>query len=1221
MATIRHIVHHAPRFVALASLLAPLLGSPRAAAQATAGVEKPQPNVLLLVDTSGSMELKADGTYPTCNALSPGLTNQKNRWIDLIEVLTGTFANYSCWKQDRNSAAFRSEFTLGGISPYDYGYTIPYTRALSSSCLYGPGVVPPTNDPYSFPARAVNTFTFTGTSVTRPADLANHPGCAGFAQATDGLLDIYNNQLRFGLMTFDGHVNSGTGVSAGVANYTTGNDGNWSYYLGAPAAGHPTNCPADMEQEVGARNAAAPPWEGRMVAFGDPNATNNTQRNTWIQQVLLSTRPYGATPIAGLLTDAQNFLWNDLSTDPLDQSGSPKPFGPSNDPNWRAPNCRKTIAILLTDGEPNLDLRPFCDAATTPPDTPGHCPYDKSENIVSALRLDPPTPSLAVETYVIGFGLGNVTLDSGPTVSCSALTDAQCAANASNKPVQACCTLNKIAAAGGVDENNQPRRAFFADDRDQLRSIFTEILDDVVQVTTRTIPIFSGAGGDSSSAGFKFFSAFDPRPDPSSVSLWKGVLQRKRFVCNDDLEPIEEFSEQKGDDFAANLASGSGPARKFYTVVNEASSRLTVRPRLLTTTDGLGIASGTLVTGSSATLPTQIPAVKMEVTGATCSGGVDADTCRTRIVSHLLGVSLPGQPTRCPSSTQCNLLGGVYHSTPQVVPGRPADFLRDESYSAFIDLMLADERPSVMYTSTVDGMLHAFKLAPYPGQGGDVETLANNELWAFMPPAVLPALQAQYPATPALLLDGTPVIKDVVARVDNGVESFERLQADANSGVGAWRTVLVQGFGDGQVSGGYFALDVTKPESDGPKFLWQLTRTAGGADLFGSGGTPLITTLFIDAAGGPREVAVAVLPGGSADPVVGQQDTAIGTVMRTEPSAPFQSTRAVQLYTGGERARSLTIVRLDNGQVIRTFRPAGSSAAFNSGVVTDTVIPSPIVGQPKSFPPDTGSVADRIFVGDKDGRIWRVDVSSTNPADWTMKVFFDAFYDMTASDGQPVEIPPVLSVNDTGNITIAFATGDQRATAGSSTLENRVISLTEKLDNDEFIARVNWVQKLSNAERVTGPMALFDKGLYYAASRPPNTTSSRCDVGASNVYASHYEQNRAQQLAQPDSAISGPAFVKPFTSNTVVTRTDGMIFGVSLEAEPSCSSVAETASADESFGYGSVQTSRTVKPGRFFIAYQVNGTTQGANGVDEQQISLGTPRVPVTFESWALIYE
>src|SRR5690606_3542137 len=151
-----------------------------------------------------------------------------------------------------------------------------------------------------FPAKGINTFTFSAPStVVRPLDVSTHSGCSGFSQAQDGLLDVFKDKVRFGLMTFDTHVSSKTGVSSGNADYTGGIEGAWSYYGGLPAVtGRPARCDEDQPQEVGARNAAAPPWEGRMVAFGKPDATGSEleQRNGYIQDVLLATRPYGATP-------------------------------------------------------------------------------------------------------------------------------------------------------------------------------------------------------------------------------------------------------------------------------------------------------------------------------------------------------------------------------------------------------------------------------------------------------------------------------------------------------------------------------------------------------------------------------------------------------------------------------------------------------------------------------------------------------------------------------------------------------------------------------------------------------------------------------------------------------------------------------------------------------------------------------------------------------------
>jgi type IV pilus assembly protein PilY1 len=1230
-----------PSRLGAALLVGALWPCSRAFAQAEA--QKPAPNVLLLVDSSGSMEFKVDGSPVDCAATSP---REKSRWIDMVEVLTGSFEGYSCLTEQRDSVDFKNEFSLGGVRPYDFGYLYPYHRALSNDCTYGPGVVPPASTPYAWPNRAVNTFPVVGNRVDRSGagSLSTYTGCSGFSQSGDGLLDVYKDLVRFGLMTFDARVGSGTGVSGTAADYSGGLDGNWSYYLGSPMTGHPANCSFDMDQEVGARNAAAPPWEGRMIGFGPPNETDSSIRNQWIQEVLLSTRPYGATPIAGQLDDAREFLFHDNSTDPLD---STQKFGPNNDPNWLASNCRKTILILLTDGEPNLDLRRSCEAEPAPPQTAGRCPYKKPEDIVASLRGEAPQSSMAVETYVVGFALGRVTPAGGVEKSCADLSDAECvnplnnvANQTQSKNIQACCTLNKIAAAGGVDARNSPRKAYFAENRAELKSIFTDILDDVIQVATRTMPVFSSPGGDTASKGFKFFSAFDPRPDPTETQLWTGILERRRFVCSDTLVPELQYDPADGDDFAANLNSGAGDERHFYTVIGGSSSN-SMRPYLGTDTDNLGTQSGTQVLAQRPSeLASLIPATAMGMTSTTpaasCPTGSTGDGCRDLIVDHLVGLRNADGKSRCTASG-CQVFGAIYHSVPTSVPGRPSELLRDESYEQFGRDMATLARPSVLYTSTVDGFLHAFNLAPFPGStdaaSHAVDSQENNELWSFIPPAVLPVLNTQYPKTPMVLLDGAPIIKDVVATLEAGtVKSYERLQADAESGAGSWRSVLVQGFGDdSQVGGGYFALDITDPRREGtgkPQFRWQLTRNSTGKALFGSGGTPLITTVFLNSAtGGPREVPVAVLPGGNALPDTGAAG-ADGEIIPADP-ATFTTTRAPRKYRevaeADRSSRSLTIVRLDTGAVIRTFRPAFSSSLFSTDVFTLVDIPAPITGQPKAFPDTTGSVADRIYVGDRDGRLWRVDVSSQNPSEWDMKVFYDAFAGPggTTASSQPVILPPVLSVDDVGDVTVAFATGNQDL----DNSQNRVISLTERLDEDnEFQAHVNWIHQLELGDRVTGPMVLFNAGLYYAVSRPPETTGSACDVGRSKVYGAHYIESADFEVARergdkPDPTTGpGPA---PNRTALLITSQPGLVFGLSLEAEPTCVSEEETVGGNESFGYGAVKMSRTVKPGKYFLTFDASGNNTGsdARGVLEVRQELEHPRLPVSFSSWTAVYE
>ncbi len=80
----------------------------QARAQVDADVNPQMPNVLLLVDTSGSMEYKtSSNAFPACKYDATGVipsgpaTSEKSRWIDLVEVLTGSITNYDCQTLDR----------------------------------------------------------------------------------------------------------------------------------------------------------------------------------------------------------------------------------------------------------------------------------------------------------------------------------------------------------------------------------------------------------------------------------------------------------------------------------------------------------------------------------------------------------------------------------------------------------------------------------------------------------------------------------------------------------------------------------------------------------------------------------------------------------------------------------------------------------------------------------------------------------------------------------------------------------------------------------------------------------------------------------------------------------------------------------------------------------------------------------------------------------------
>ncbi|MBK8256039.1 MAG: hypothetical protein IPK82_25645 [Polyangiaceae bacterium] len=1190
---------------------------------AQADLTPPLPNVLLLVDTSGSMEYMADGSPPEldaqnkCKAPSgPGATNE-NRWATLVSVLTGSFQNFSCHAESRaKNSPFENEYTVSGIAPYDVSYHLPFHRILSNDCTPGPGDLGA-----GWPGWPVNAIKFHPWNSTGAACAA-----PGFQQVADGLLDTFADRARFGLMTFDPLKDPGTGASGNNYALGTGVQGTWSYFLdwqggGSPAAGNPPNCGTGV-YEVGARNPAAPPWEGRLMPFGDPDANAATllANNDHIQLALLAMRPYGATPLAGMLSDARDFIYADNSIDP----STTKKMGPQGDDYWKG-GCRKTFVIVLSDGEPNLDLRKEgCGTGN------GVCPYDEPHLIAADMATNGPDET-RVQTFAIGFGLSQAA-----GIDCNTLTDndfqpgGQCE-NATDA-LAACCTLARIAVEGKTD------KAYFADDKGGLKAALSTVLGAITAGSkTRTIPAFgstaasSTAQGNAEAVGYRFGAQFDT---PLNSPLWVGRLVRERYKCISPGGGAPKKSEPqavdfaKGDNFARNINSNdAGNPRKFMTVIGNSAGALihsarSIRPKLaaLGQDDGLGLYSGAATNSGT---PQAGPAFASTVSTSPEAFGINpvlppnqcqaqlgtnsATTCTQRLVRWEVGEVDAGLPTR--DSSGCTVtdpitgqtmgceLGSIYHSTP-VVHGPPNEFLRDESYDQFA--LAQAGRPTMLYVASTDGQLHAFKVAANnPNDTLKVDQLQNNELWSFIPPAVLPKLLTTYNQQ-SILLDGQVVVRDIV---------LERSSAQAVAGGGPgganWRTILLAGAGGG--GGFYFALDVSDPTK--PEFLWQLSQDALGSPLFGSSvPTPAIATVSIsDNVSPPRDVAVAILPGG-ADPL----DP--GTCARVDPGPyskvdlpPRTSTRC----WGPGAGRTLTIVRLDTGEVIRSF--VSPKATFNAtvdpGKVTVAPFDSPLTGVPVPYPARAGQISNRIYLGDADGTLWRVDMSKTNPSFWTIDMIWDAYTGEAANLGEPIQTPPVVSIDNIGQPVLLFSTGDQEIFT-SLTPKTLLWSITEEPVGASFKTKYNFRIDMANGERVTGPISLFAGTAYFASFRPEDIALSGnvCTYGEGKLWGVDYKTGDGR-LDPNNSAIKSQS-----------QGPNSIVFGVAVTQTPSC---ADTTTVSDAY-FGGYMSLTGGSAGEFQLVYQVSGKPagqqQGVNAVFNTK-TLPPPRVTTRIDSWASVIE
>jgi type IV pilus assembly protein PilY1 len=192
---------------------------------------------------------------------------------------------------------------------------------------------------------------------------------------------------------------------------------------------------------------------------------------------------------------------------------------------------------------------------------------------------------------------------------------------------------------------------------------------------------------------------------------------------------------------------------------------------------------------------TQCAASGYDVTGANDGNNLVAylrgqSDARFRNRQHVLGDTVGGAP---------------------VYVRKPTFRYTENSYPSFAAANAS--RPGVVYVPSNDGMLHAF----------DADT--GEEKWAYVPTMVMDRMYRladnDYANRHEYFVNGSPVVGDIYV-----------------PGTG-WKTILVGGLGAG--GRGYYALDITNPNS--PQVMWEFTNDAygGNGNMGLTFGNPLIT--------------------------------------------------------------------------------------------------------------------------------------------------------------------------------------------------------------------------------------------------------------------------------------------------------------------------------------------------------------------------------------------
>jgi type IV pilus assembly protein PilY1 len=328
-----------------------------------------------------------------------------------------------------------------------------------------------------------------------------------------------------------------------------------------------------------------------------------------------------------------------------------------------------------------------------------------------------------------------------------------------------------------------------------------------------------------------------------------------------------------------------------------------------------------------------------------------ADSLGSQRLSYLRGMTSLEQRNGGSFRNRSHLLGDIVDGAPVFV-GAPAGPWGDPSYASFVSAQA--NRAPMVYAGANDGMLHGFNAA------------TGSEAMAFVPAGVFGNLSN---------LSNPLYNNHHLFYVDGAPQAFDALLNE--NGATAWHTLLVGGEGAGGNS--IYALDVTNPASYSSDtavasdVLWEFTD----ADMGLSFSVPTVArsaaVSLTDPSSGVATQGFAVLFGNgynsaSGHPIFYAVDASSGALLRK-----IDLCAAVTSACNPALANGLSSI----------------SAANSNGVA--------------------GAAADMAYAGDLQGNLWAINLSSANPANWTVSLLFTARD--PSGKPQPITTAPALSLN------------------------------------------------------------------------------------------------------------------------------------------------------------------------------------------------------------------
>ncbi|MBT1071482.1 pilus assembly protein [Pelotalea chapellei] len=496
--------------------------------------------------------------------------------------------------------------------------------------------------------------------------------------------------------------------------------------------------------------------------------------------------------------------------------------------------------------------------------------------------------------------------------------------------------------------------------------------------------------------------------------------------------------------------------------------------------------------------------------------GVSSDAERTQLISYLQGMDAYGKP----AEKRSWLLGDLLHSRPAFVSYGPVTESNEGTCGD-------NANKNMLYVGGNDGMLHA------------IRDCDGGEEWAFIPPNMLTSLKEIPGEIHTYGVDATPSVYVYDANKDGKIDVSKDkviLLFGMRRGGGA------AGDGSAAAKGAYIALDVTNPVD--PKYLGSIgsnTLTEMGE----SWSEPRIIKIKI---GGEEKIAAFIIGGYDnvnedsrygatqkfrGDGKVSLTDSGSGSVT-SSGSSTQQNPKGGAIYL----VELATIDNKDNkgvpnfanlGRLLWSVVPGSKN--YGTNPATDKLEYS-LTGEVALLDTAGSGYPDRMYAADLGGNVWRFDIGGSNVNKWSGNKIF-SINPATGDTGRKFFFKPSVTVEATSSSSrgldalIFLGSGDREHPLNTGVIdrmyalrdrgqtdpkiipvgEDKIVDVTQDLlqDPSATTAAVNsiltdlknvdkygWYIKLNerDGEKVLAPATVFNKVAYFTTYTPDKNSSS-----------------------------------------------------------------------------------------------------------------------------------